>query len=404
MILSNDQLLEKRLKMDPIADRVIEAIMERGDTVLIAELFNTLTQNVDIPTELLPQEAIDYFKNTKALPAFYNQKLIDKAQHVFGVYGPEISIILLCKSLPQCYACANGAKVLYHTGRFVEHNDNFDLLTKRLMETAQFVFDVLSPGSFEKNGNAIITTQKVRLIHAAIRFFILKSGRWDAKLYGEPINQEDLAGTLMSFSSLVIEGLGQLGITLSDEEKEGYFHLWRVVGHLIGLDEDLIPATESEGLTLGYAIFNQQLATSHEGKALTASAIGFMEHVTPGTMFDSIPSALVYHFLGEKVAPVVGVEAPTSFIAEAIPRLMVKIFGEYDELEDSSLLLQKISQKFNRVFLKGMLLYFNKGKNVTFDIPKSLQQDWKLEEHWNNTWTSPSLMGVRLAVQKSSFG
>lgn len=403
MVLTNEQLLDKRLKMDPVADRVIAAIMERGDTVLIAELFNTLTANVDIPDELLPQEAIDYFKNTKALPAFYDKKLIDKAQHVFGVYGPEISMILLCKSLPQCYACAHGAKVLYHTGRFVEHNDNFDLLTKRLMETAQFVIDVLSPGSFEKDGNAIITTQKVRLIHAAIRFFIIKSGRWDSSLYGEPINQEDLAGTLMSFSALVIEGLGQLGIELSEEETDAYFHVWRVIGHVIGLDEDLIPENAAEGLKLGYAIFNQQLASSKEGIALTASAIGFMEHVTPGTMFDSIPAALVYHFLGEKIAPVVGIQAPSGFIAEVVPRLMIKLFGEYDDLEDSSVVLQKITQKFNRTLLKGLLLYFNKGKNVTFDIPKSLQQDWQLQEHWDNTWTSPSLFGTRIAIQKSNL-
>ena len=400
-MLNDKQLLEKRKHADPIADQAIAAIMEQGNSESIAELFNTLTQNVDVPDSLLPDIAIEYFKNTKELPAFYDQKKIDQAQALFGTYGPEISVILLCKSLPQAYACAKGAKVLYHTGRFVEHDDNYSMLTKRLMETAQFVINILSAGSFSDKGNAIITTQKVRLIHAAIRYFINKSGHWNAELYGEPINQEDMAGTLMSFSALVIEGLGQLGIELTEEEQEAYSHIWQVVGHIIGLDEDLIPPNAAEGLKLGYAIFDQQLEGSKEGVALTQSAIGFMEHVTPGNLFDSVPSALVYHFLGEKVATAVGVPAPDSFITHTVPFLMERFFGAYDKLEDNSAMLRKITQKFNRAMLKGLLTYFNKGKRVAFNIPPSLQEDWKLAETWDNVWSSKSVLGVRVSVQKT---
>jgi hypothetical protein len=32
-------------------------------------------------------------------------------QKFFAAYGPEISLCILCKSLPQVYACANGAKI-----------------------------------------------------------------------------------------------------------------------------------------------------------------------------------------------------------------------------------------------------------------------------------------------------
>jgi len=205
-MLSNEQLLEKRKIGDALADSVIQKIIEREDGSKVAELFNTLTQNVDVPMDGLPEEAIEYFESTKKLPDYYDQKMIKEAQEIFSLYGPEISMLLMCKSLPQCYACGKGAKVLYHTGRLVEHNDNFELLTRRLMETAQFVIYVLAPNSFSDTGKAIITTQKVRLIHASIRYFISKSGRWDYDYYGVPINQEDMAGTLMFFSSFFLVG------------------------------------------------------------------------------------------------------------------------------------------------------------------------------------------------------
>ena len=376
-MLSDAQLLEKRQHGDPLADQVVDDIIKQGNGKQVAELFNTLTENVDVPKHLLPSAAVDYFEKTKELPAYYDQKLIEEAQQIFSDFGPEISMILLCKSLPQCYACGKGAKVLYHTGRFVEHDGNYELLTRRLMETAQFVINVMNPGSFEPDGKAVITTQKVRLIHASIRYFIRQSGRWDYQVYGVPINQEDMAGTLMSFSALVLQGLGQMGIELKEGQKEAFFHLWRVIGHINGVDADLIPESAADGMRLGQSIFKQQLLPTKEGKELTYSAIGFMKNVTPGTLFDWVPEALVYHFLGEEVAKTVGVEKPSRLEGQ-LSGLLLHLFDKYEEVEDVIPGLNKIAGKFNRLFLQGMLYYFNDMKKVTFDIPPGLKSDWNL--------------------------
>ena len=69
----------------------------------------------------------------------------------------------MCKSLPEAYVCANGAKVLYTTGRMTEQSGNLNVFTRRLMETAQFVINVCSPGGLSDTGSGIITAQKVRL-------------------------------------------------------------------------------------------------------------------------------------------------------------------------------------------------------------------------------------------------
>src|SRR6201999_3276000 len=125
-------------------------------------------------------------------------------QEVFACYGPQICLCLLCKSLPEAYACAKGAQVLYRTGRLTDQDGTMRTFTRRLMETSQFVVNVCIPGGLEPNGKGIVTSQKVRLIHAAIRYFI-KKGEWDVATLGEPINQEDMAGTLQSFSTLILQ-------------------------------------------------------------------------------------------------------------------------------------------------------------------------------------------------------
>jgi len=379
-MISDSDLLKKRQQGDPLADQVIEKIIQSGNGHQIAELFNTLTKNVDVPTENLPPEAIAYFEKTKELPDYYDPNLIKEAQEVFSLYGPEISLILLCKSLPQCYACGKGAKVLYHTGRFVEHDENFELLTRRLVETAQFVINVLAPHSFDDNGKAIITTQKVRLIHASIRYFIGQSGKWDQEYYGVPINQEDMAGTLMSFSALLIEGLEQLGIKLTKDQKNAFFHLWRVVGFINGVDPDLIPKTAEEGIKLGYQIFDQQLLSTKEGIALTSSAINFMKKVTPGTLFDKVPEDLVYFFLGPKVAEAVGLTKPEGCLQKILPSVLHDVFNLLQKEEKNHPELKKLFKKFNISFLEGMLNHFNKDKQIYFDIPPSLRKDWNLND------------------------
>jgi len=48
------------------------------------------------------------------------------------------------------------------------------------------VLAVTAPGSLDPCGRGIRKIQKVRLLHAAIRYLISGSGRWDAEADGVP--------------------------------------------------------------------------------------------------------------------------------------------------------------------------------------------------------------------------
>jgi hypothetical protein len=85
------------------------------------------------------------------------------------------------------------------------------ILSKRLEETGNFVFGVLNPKQWKSSEAgipiAMLRILKVRLMHASIRFFTLYHQTWDTKALGLPVNQEDMAGTNLAFSYIVIVGM-----------------------------------------------------------------------------------------------------------------------------------------------------------------------------------------------------
>lgn len=366
-----------RLLTDPIADQTIKEIIEVDGKQAINSLFAHLRANDDISHVHFPEPVARYFDQTKVLPASFDPEKALLGEQVFTRFGPQISLCLLCKSLPEAYACAKGAKVLYATGRLREQNGSLSVFTKRLMETAQFVMNVCSPGGLSEKGRGIITAQKVRLIHAAIRYYI-KHGEWDMD-NGEPINQQDMAGTLQSFSTLILQGLDQLGIQLSLEEKEGYYHLWHMVGHVMGVDLRLNPDNFEDGFQLGTAILEDQIKASMEGTQLTQAVYDFIGHTMPGNLFSHMSEAMVRYLTGDKIADILQVRPSNELQKILVPKLLKVVFHSNSDANDLDFFYQRIFEKMNMHLLQSMLLHFNEDKQVRFYIPPSLKGAWNLQ-------------------------
>jgi hypothetical protein len=176
-------------------------------------------------------------------------------------------IVLALKSLVLGYTSPAGSKPLVFSGRLEEQ------APRRLNETARFVQATITPGGMRPHADGWQITLKVRLIHAQVRRMILRTGRWDAPAWGAPINQHDQAGTLLLFSVIVLEGLRQLGMRIPREEAEAYVHLWRWSGWLMGVDPELLPATEAEGIRLGEVIAATIGTPDDDGRRLTKTLL-----------------------------------------------------------------------------------------------------------------------------------
>ena len=123
---------------------------------------------------------------------------------------------------------------------------------RRLVETEQFWLDVTQDKNMGRFDKGFRTTIQVRMMHALSRKKVAAAKNWDTEKWGHPINQADMAMTNLGFGALFLMGARLQGYIISKKDSEAVLHLWRYVGFLIGVREDLLPVTEKEAMRMAY--------------------------------------------------------------------------------------------------------------------------------------------------------
>lgn len=292
-----------RHEADPLADNAIEAVYQNKNPHKIREILAGLDKNhTPVPHEL-PEEINSFFEISGKMPTWAQKSLMKKGADFFSRYAGDLMMMLGLFSLPYDYAAAHGARVLYLSERL--HNNP----GKRLLDTGQFILNITAKNAFSPRGKAIRSIQKVRLMHAAVRYHVKQSGQWDYIKSGNPVNQEDMAGTNLSISLIPVRGLRKLNLKVNNEEMIAYIHLWNVAGYMMGLDERLLPDTAKEAFVLEKIISGRQHAPSEAGRKLTNSLIKFFETQSVSGSINLAPAYMRY-LLGEEIAGWLNIPSP----------------------------------------------------------------------------------------------
>ncbi|HEY0712378.1 MAG TPA: oxygenase MpaB family protein, partial [Polyangia bacterium] len=298
-----------RNESDREADAAVVAI-KRSGLQHVAPLITQITRTRDLVPSSLPAPVAAMFENP-ALPAWADPVKMKRAQQLFERCGWAAALALFASSLPQCYACAEGAKILMHTEELRRNPQ------RRILETAQFVFDITATDAFGPNGRGFRSATKVRILHALIRSLVRdKVDIWNPRS-GEPISQFYLIGTLMTFSVVVVDGMRTMELQVDDADADAWVHLWNVVGYLMGISEDLLPKDAREAESLLEAVREMSWAPSEGGAALARATLGVMQdQLLPGHALDGFAVMLVRHLAGDRCADLLGL--PPSNWTEAL--------------------------------------------------------------------------------------
>ncbi|KAF9904680.1 hypothetical protein EC991_002427 [Linnemannia zychae] len=233
-----------RMVGDVLADNALEVLqVKKGQDALEA-----LREYISRPEseQTSPAPAL-LMKQLMTVPEWVDWEQIRRGQQVYWKYCLHISYTLLHFSLAGGFAIPKISKVLNSTGYLSGNRSR-----ARVFETAQFVLDIaqsvedLQPGT----GSGWESTIQVRFLHAGVRARLSRLSRAHSKYYniedhGVPINQEDLLGTLFSFSAMIWRIMAlRLNVHMKPQEREDFLHLWRYVGYVMGVD-DVIGATQS---------------------------------------------------------------------------------------------------------------------------------------------------------------
>lgn len=312
-----DNLQVYRLQTDSIADHIVANIFENKASSSIHHILHSLVYNADEISEInTPAYLAEYFAQTAILPAWFDKKQQQKAVAFFEKNVENIMMLLGVYSLPYCYAAADGARVLLSSKRITEQT------RKRLAETAQFVLEVMHPEAFLPTGKALRSIQKVRLMHAVVRYQILQNGKWDLA-WGKPINQEDMAGTNLAFSFIILQGLRKIGVAVSFEEAQAFLHHWAVVGYLLGLDQDLLVFHEKEADLLCKKIVERNFKSSEQGIALSNALLDSFKETPPFNVLKGFAATYIRYLVGDEIGNMLAIPQ-ADWTSNFIPLLKVR--------------------------------------------------------------------------------
>ena len=399
--------------MDPAADRVVEAIYASHSLDGVNRLLMNMVRNTDPPPAEITRLVDDYFAVTAVLPPWAEPAKIALAEDLFSRHGTLGTTILCCASLPECYLDKLDVPVLASTTQLADH------VYRRIFETSHMVITVMQPGGMAPAnsasaggatkaapqpaadddvavpGEGIRCCQKVRLMHAAIRHLLLaESAAAGAKgelghalatqhwnpASGQPINQESIAYVILTFSYVGLRGLDTLGAHPTLAEREAFVHAWSVVGHVMGVRDELLARNFDEAKFLFEAIKRRRRGASRDGKALTAALLKWMEDAVPIGM-KSMPKVMLCKLIGGADAKLLGVKLDDD--ERVVEGLAAAILHVAEHLYDELLTKPPFRQLAEALFHAIVRSVWDMKKGwdrETFALPPSLQKSWQVRK------------------------
>ncbi len=255
-----DRLGAMLTRGDPLADEAAAALSSLPSAHREQLLRGMIAS--EAPPRGAPEPLLRLAEQVHHVPFWVDPDRCDRGGAVFLRSGLLGGFVLAFQSLVGGYCSPAGNKPLAFSGRLKT------AASRRLSETGRFVEAVSLAGGMRPGAPGFSAAVRVRLMHAQVRRLLSASPRWNARAWGLPINQLDMAGTVLLFSRVVVDGLRRFGFQLADEEVEDLLHLWRWAGYVLGVREELLSATAAEADTLWGVITDTQAPPDEDARTL----------------------------------------------------------------------------------------------------------------------------------------
>ena len=305
---------------DPLADAAVEVLSGRSPE----ERERWVEQALRGDAKPLPAELRALRSALSELPFWADLDRARRGGEVLVRTGFFGGLVLGFRSLVAGYCSPAGNKPLVFSGRLRE------AAPRRLSETGRFVSLVYQPGSLAPGAPGWVAAARVRLMHAQIRRLLRVSPRWDARAWGDPINQVDMAGTTLLFSLVLVDGLRMLGFRIDREDCEDVLHLWRIGGWVLGVEPELLGATEPEARTLWELLEATQEPPDADSAALAQALVEAPLHEARSPeeraraeRFLPVAYGIGRHLVGDRYADALGYpRTPWRLVAPALRTLV----------------------------------------------------------------------------------
>ncbi|GEP32971.1 hypothetical protein NSZ01_07390 [Nocardioides szechwanensis] len=224
---------------DPLADAFVADFPALGHGKAMRMLKKACQAGVDSVPDA-PASLRALFAQLDDVPEWLDLEVIDRDSAHIGRYTRQSGIVLGAASLVSGYANSAASRPLEMTGRYIENAG------ARTIEVGSWLVEVSKTGGLERFSSGFELTVRVRIIHALVRAALREDPEWDLGAWGVPICQAFLGYTLIEFCLIPIRGMRAIGAPYLPEEEAAAYARWRYLGHLLGIDETLLPRDREE--------------------------------------------------------------------------------------------------------------------------------------------------------------
>ncbi len=324
-----------RMIMDPPADTAVRSLYESIQFQKDRNELRAMAQNDNFVPGDLPSD-LRIFVEKELAKKFTDEDIakFEMTRDLWRENGVQFIFILFFRALPYTYMAEKPANVLRLT-KLLE-----DQPLRRVFETAQFVFDVMDKDWWHPENRGILTALKIRIMHAAMRYNLLNNPEgeaWNKAAWGMPISQEDLLATNQCFSLEFFKGLKMLGQPFSAEQQEAWFHTWKCIGSIMGVQDELLCNTVDEAWDLQLKVYEHLFVDINHASGI-ALAKALVEAISTFLISTKFTLLLMRKMIKDENYPNLFFEVLGPSFGEAYPGLFRKsrgLDGEDADIEQS---------------------------------------------------------------------
>jgi len=223
---------------DVVADAYAALIPIYGLPKLIAMLKQACDEGIEV-VENPPQELRDFLVAMEKKPKTIDLDLVEDGARTTRLMMALAAPFAIRGAFIGTFMNKYSGLPMAMTGALSSESS-----ANRINETGSFFSSASLPGALQRHGGAFKAAALVRLMHSVVRFNLLKRTKaWDVSTYGIPIPQVDQMPAGMIPAFLLAFAAVRGGRKRFTKSEQGIVELARYQSYLLGLPEDLLPAT-----------------------------------------------------------------------------------------------------------------------------------------------------------------
>ncbi|WP_369221380.1 oxygenase MpaB family protein [Streptomyces sp. R39] len=339
---------------DAAADPLMASMLENGQVPAINTAWASWVNNNDPLPSGLPAEFAAYLQQVNRLPSWADPAKLTRAAdfnrrrdtYLFVLYGLGSGIMstVIPREARNVYWSAGGAN-----------------MQDRAAKTFTFGYDLAQLGAFEPTGQFVVTANKTRVVHAAVRHLLPQSPHWKAVTdEAVPISAADILVTFHSLGTYVYRKLLDWNIPFPAADQEAFLHSWQVAIALLGVPDEYIPQTWAQAEKQAAQVLTPILTPTDEGIALAEDLLGLTAQVDLGVTRGFL-NEFVRYVLSDQVGDWLGLKR--DYVSAALIRTAWPAFILFRE--GLSPVAPAAFYMFDQFVRALAMLFLNKGSSAT---------------------------------------